>query len=229
MGGLENFRKQHNPGISKVCQENVRKRNLADAQRAHQQSQLRIQSFFTKKAKDLIPPTVPTPDRVIAYARESTPSGNSGMADIRAETLNAPAISDRLANELLTKLEKSISDLPKTLPAVTEADEIAIFTQNVPSDMDRDDAWELLLDPLLNWFLGFGRPIEVISVSLRGGDKGLTAMAWYLREFVAWYRIDGALLEGKVLWLIEAIESKYQCVMMYLMQHGVLTWFPITV
>jgi hypothetical protein len=110
-----------------------------------------------------------------------------------------PAISDRLANELLTKLEKSISNLPKTLSAVTEADEIAIFAQNVPSDIDRDNTWELLLDPLLNWFLGFGRPIEVISASLRGGDKGLTMMARYLREFVVRYWIDGALLEGKVL------------------------------
>jgi hypothetical protein len=54
--------------------------------------------------------------------------------------LNASARSDVLANELLTKLEKSISHLPKMLPATTEADKIAIFTQNVPSDMDRDNA-----------------------------------------------------------------------------------------
>ena len=64
----------------------------------------------------------------------------SGIADICTDTLNASARSDVLANELLTKLEKSISHLPKMLPATTEADKIAIFTQNVPSDMDRDNA-----------------------------------------------------------------------------------------
>jgi len=156
----------------------------------------------------LVPPTVPTPDRVIAYAMESNSSRNSSAAN----PSNTSAISDSLANDLLTKLEKSISNLPKTLPDASEADEIAIFAQNVPTDMDRDDAWESLLDPLLNHFLGFGRSIESISALLRGGDKGLIAMARYLWEFVRQYQIDGALLEGKVLRLIEAIEIQCQCV-----------------
>jgi hypothetical protein len=139
---------------------------------------------------------------------ESTSSGNSGIAD----PSNASAVSDLLAKDLLTKLEKSISNLPKTLPDASDSDKIAVFAQSVPTDMDRDDAWEFLLDPLLNRFLGFGRTIKSISASLRGGEKGLTAMVRYLREFVGHYRIDGALLEGKVLRLIEAIESKCQCV-----------------
>ena len=212
MGGLENFRKQHSPGMSKACQENLRKKNRADSQHAHQQSQSRIQSFFTKQQKVLVPPTVPTPDRVIAYAMESTSSGNGCTVDPLADPLNASAIPDTLANNLLAKLEKSISNLPKTLPDATETDEIAVFAQNVPTDMDRDDAWEFFLDPLLNCFLGFGRSVESISASLRGGERGLTAMARYLREFVGLYRIDGALLEGKVLRLIEAIELQSQCV-----------------
>jgi hypothetical protein len=139
---------------------------------------------------------------------ESSSSGNSGVADL----LNASTISDSLADDLLTKLEKSISNLPQILPDTSETDEIAVFTQKVPTDMDRDDAWEFLLDPLLNRFLGFGRTIESISASLRGGEKGLTAMAQYLREFVAQYQIDGALLEGKMLRLIEAIEFQSRCV-----------------
>jgi hypothetical protein len=175
---------------------------MADAQHAHQQLQPGIQSFFTRQPKVLVPPTIPTPGHVIVYAMESTSSRDSGIAD----TLNTPAISDKLANDLLTKLEKSIGNLLKPLPAVTEADEIAIFAHNIPTDMDRDDAWEVWLDPLLSHFLGFGRSIAIISTSLRDGDKGLTVMARYLRDFVTQYRIDGTLLEGKVLRLIEAIE-----------------------
>jgi len=39
MGGLENFWKQHNPGMSKACQKNLRKKNRADTHCAHQQLQ----------------------------------------------------------------------------------------------------------------------------------------------------------------------------------------------
>ncbi len=210
MGGLENFRKQHNPGMSKVCQENLRKQNRADTQRAHQCSQPQIQTFFTKQQKDLIPPTVPTPDHVIVYAMESPSSGNGGQDGGIADPSNASAIPNTLANDLLAKLEKSISNLLKTLPDASETDEIAVFAQNIPIDMDRDDAWEFFLDLLLNCFLGFGRSIESISASLRGGEKGLTVMVRYLSEFVVQYKIDGGLLEGKILRLIEAIELQCQ-------------------
>ena len=195
MGGLENFRKQHNPGMSKACQENLRKKNRADSQCTHQESQSRIHSFFAKQQKVLIPPTVPTLDRVIAYAMESTLSGNGCIAD----PLNASAIPDTFANDLLAKLEKAISNLPNIFPDASKTDEITVFAQNVPADMDGEDAWEFFLDPLLNRFLGFRRSIESIAASLRGGDRGLAVMVQYLREFVGWYWIDGALLEGKVL------------------------------
>jgi hypothetical protein len=104
---------------------------------------------------------------------ESTLSRNSSIAD----PSNTSTISDSLAKDLLTKLEKSISNLPKTLPDASDSDKIAVFAQSVTTDMDRDDAWEFLLDPLLNRFLGFRRTIKSISASLRGGEKGLTVMA----------------------------------------------------
>jgi len=156
MGGLENFWKQHNPGMSKVCQENLRKKHRADTQLTHQQSQPQIQSFFTKQQKAPVPPTVPTPDHIIAYAIESTLSGNGGIADLVTNPLNTSAIPDMLASDLLAKLKKLISNLLKTLPDVTKIDEIAVFTENIPTNIDRDDAWKFFLDPLLNHFLGFG-------------------------------------------------------------------------
>jgi len=82
---------------------------MADAQHAYQWSELQIQSFFTKQQKVLVPPTVPTLDCVIIY------------------TMDASTI-DMLANDLLTELEKSINNLPKTLPNMSEADDIAVFT-----------------------------------------------------------------------------------------------------
>jgi hypothetical protein len=110
---------------------------MAEARHTHLQSQPQIQSFVTKQHKVLVPPTVPTQDHVIAYAMKLTLSENSGVAHV-ADPLNAITISDMLANDLLTKLEKSISNLPKMLPDVSEADDIAMFAQSVPIDMDQD-------------------------------------------------------------------------------------------
>jgi hypothetical protein len=96
---------------------------MADAQHAYQWSELQIQSFFTKQQKVLVPPTVPTLDCVIIYTMELFSSQNSSIAN----SSNASTI-DMLANDLLTELEKSINNLPKTLPNMSEADDIAVFT-----------------------------------------------------------------------------------------------------
>ena len=215
MGGLQNFLKQHKPGISKACQLNLQKKNSTSA---HQQSQPRLESFFKKGPKALIPPTIPTPLRVVAYAMEPTSSGpslvnsaltSSGPPGIKPASTGPTRVPDPLVNNLLTKLESAIANLPN-LPEASERDELAVFAQHIPTDMNQDDAWESLLDPLLNRFLGFGRSIESISEALRGGEMGLVAMARFLRTFVARYHVEGlgALLEGKLNQLMKAIEMR---------------------
>jgi hypothetical protein len=44
MGSVQNFLKQHNPEVSKACKNNLKKEKKAGA---HQQSQPRLQAFFT--------------------------------------------------------------------------------------------------------------------------------------------------------------------------------------
>ena len=66
------------------------------------------------------------------------------------------------------------------------------------------------LDPMLNRFLGFNRSAESIYNELQGGERGLSAMVRYLKDFVNQYQIDGALLEGKIKRLVNAIQT--QCV-----------------
>ena len=203
MGGMKNFLKQHNPGVSKACQLNLKKKNKADP---HPPSQPGLLSFFTKQPKGLIPPTIPTPAPVIAYAMESSSqlSGThvTGVAPITASP--APCLH---AVNILTTLERVIEDLP-VLPDASESDEIAMFSGNVPADLAKDDAWEYL-DPMLNRFLGFNRSAESIYNELRGGERGLSAMVRYLKDFVNQYQIDGALLEGKIKRLVNAIQTQY--------------------
>src|ERR1700722_2791347 len=103
MGGVQNFRKQHNPGVSKACSINKKK-----AAATHQPTQPGLLSFFTKRPKDLVPPTVPMPTRVIAYTMEvSSSSGPRATNVISVPSLPArsPAAIKAPAINLLAKLE----------------------------------------------------------------------------------------------------------------------------
>jgi hypothetical protein len=72
--------------------------------------------------------------------------------------------------------------------------------------MDRDDIWEFILDPHLNCFLGFGKSVESIATLLKGQKMALVSMVNFLRDITGRFRINGALLEGKVQRLIKVIE-----------------------
>lgn len=122
---------------------------------------------------------------------------------------------DTHAVNILAALEKAIENLP-VLPDADDSDEIAMFSENVPTDLAKADAWEYL-DPMLNRLLGFNRTAESIYNELRGGAQGLSAMVRYLKDFVHRYEIDGALLEGKIERLVNIIQT--QCVVMIIPKH----------
>ena len=170
MGGIQNFLKQHNPGVSKACQLNLKKKNKASA---HKKSQLGLLSFFTKRSKVLVPPTIPMPTPVVAYVMESASelSGTHVMGITLRTALLAP---NTHAVNILVTLEKAINNLP-ALPDAHESNEIAMFSESVPMDLVKEDAWEYL-DPMLNRFLGFNQMAGSICNELRGGEMGLSAM-----------------------------------------------------
>jgi hypothetical protein len=202
MGGVQNFWKQHNPGVSKACKANLEKKKKAVA---HRQDQPGLLSFFTKQPKVLIPPTVPTPTHVIAYDMESSSSGPC-ITPVVLKTASLQVAPDTLAVNLLVVLENAIHDLP-ALPEASESDEIAMFAQSVPTNLADNDAWEYL-DPMLNRFLGFNRTAEGILNELCGGERGLAVMVQYLKEFIGRYHINGGLLEGKIQRLLKVIQTQ---------------------
>ncbi len=83
---------------------------------------------------------------------------------------------------VLSTLEKATRALP-VLPEANESNEIAVFSQPIPTELAKEDTWEYL-DPLLNHFLRFNRSVESISEALHGGKKGLAAIVQYLNDFV---------------------------------------------
>ena len=211
MGGLPNFWKQHNPGNSKACQLNLKKKNRLEATHRSQPS---LQSYFTEHSKAFVLPTVPIPHRVMANVIDPTSSVTNVVAP--------SSKSNTLTDTLLANLEKAISDLPSAHPDTINTEESTIFPlPGFPTDMDCDDAWECILDPYLNRFLGFGLSVKSISASLKGQKKELVSLAKFLRCFTGKFRIDGALLEGKVQRLIAAIHML--CVVISMHHDTVLT------
>ena len=119
--------------------------------------------------------------------------------------IGAPPLPNTHTVSVLATLERAIRAL-LTLPEATKTDEIAVFSQHVPTELDKDDPWEYL-NPLLNHFLGFNRSVENISEALwGGGENGLVAIVQYLKDFVIQYEIDEGLLKGKLSRLIHAIQ-----------------------
>jgi len=129
-----------------------------------------------------------------------------------------PLASNTYTVNVLAALEKAVESLP-VLPDASESNEIAAFSENVPMDLAKEEAWEYL-DPMLNRFLGFNRTPGSIYNELQGGERGLSAMVQYLKDFVHWYKIDGTLLEEKVQRLVKVIQT--QCVAMTESKHSLL-------
>jgi hypothetical protein len=114
MGGLQNFWKQHNPEVSKVCKLNLEKKKKATT---HRQNQPGLLSFFSKQPKHFIPPMVPTPTCVIAYAMELTSSGplvTPGISQTASLKSNTHAVN------LIAALENAVNNLP-ALPEAFKA------------------------------------------------------------------------------------------------------------
>lgn len=96
MGGLPNFLKQHNPGKTKARQLALEKKKKLEAT---QRSQPFLQSFFTERPKELVPPTVPILRHVIAHVVEPSSSVTNIAASSRTPV--------SLVNTLLGDLEKA--------------------------------------------------------------------------------------------------------------------------
>jgi hypothetical protein len=203
--GLPNLLKQHNPGKSKACQYNQKKKTLAKAQ----PSQPSILSFLTKPKNDLIPPTVPAPSHVIAYGIDTRSSGLGGDESPTQSQSNNNVPGSHISNVLM-KLEKAIANLPGPPPDPAAAG-IVTFLLIFPTGVDRDNTWEFILEPCLSRFLGFStsKSIADISATLHGRERELIGLERHLCNFTNRFKVGDdvvGLLEGKVERLVQAME-----------------------
>ncbi|KAL1658019.1 hypothetical protein GGF50DRAFT_68089, partial [Schizophyllum commune] len=194
-GGLTNLVTQH--WRSKKCKEAAITKNRTTA----------ISSFFPiiskTTAATYVPSRVKTPPPVLTAPSTSSAKHMTNLCPPQSPCL---APGRQYARQLLNRLRTKIESMPDTIPLSANGDKLhefvsGDFTVNSPAE-----AWEVL-DPALNRIFGYGTTAESAAAIIRRGDYGMSGVVRIMEIFVENYEgIDGALLEGKIQCMVEAIE-----------------------
>lgn len=209
-GGIRNYDTQHFD--SKQCKKDQKKHQNT---KNDSKTQARFLSFFGKKSTATVTPsTVKAPPLVIASASSSTTLPPSQSENIIKSKSSTPSVEQQparsgpapcpLAIRILTACKQAADRLPSTVPEGKDSDVLAQFAVEPPRTTVTD-AWEVL-DPLLNNAIGWGATAEDVRPLIRRGANGVHALCRFVEYFVMEYGIEGALLEGKLNTLREAME-----------------------
>ena len=98
------------------------------------------------------------------------------------------------------------------VPLGKEGDEISYFTAERVRvqcmGVDKMEIWEVV-NPDLDRFLGFGKSASKVQSLVCWGDIGIAGFQEYLTYLIESGGVEGALLEGKVKVLVDAINNVY--------------------
>jgi len=117
-----------------------------------------------------------------------------------------------LGRKLIAELRAAAEQLGEDVPIATESDEISAFGRATAEancmGVATEEVWETV-NPVLDRFLGFRRPLVEIESLVRRGERGIEGFCQYLAYLVEEKEIQGGLVEGKVKVLIDAINNVY--------------------
>jgi hypothetical protein len=101
-----------------------------------------------------------------------------------------------------------IQFLPHTVPAGVPLDPLAALSC-LPKDLifDGQDAWEDVVNPMLDRLLGFGTTQDDIHALIRRGQYGMDGVYRYFRSCICDLDIPVGLLEGKIGRLVDAMKE----------------------
>lgn len=168
-----------------------------------------LETFYSKKiASPVVSSMVASPSFVVPRApvRTSVPQQLSlNTPHSSSSTASPPSvIACPKALQLLADARSQAARLPCTIPEGVDGDILAQFAVEPPV-LNAEDAWEIL-DPKLNLILGYGTTPTQVVESLRRGRKGIEGLLTYIEGFVWKSGVVGALLEGKMTTLTEAMK-----------------------
>jgi hypothetical protein len=210
--GIENFNKQHRG--RKACDENKRKKQAKDSSQKNQKTSFDL--FPKKKIPIPVPPIVSTPLPIqpapIAPGPATT-STNPGINEThQAEQVQSPHNNPRNALPICPLGVNLLDDFRNRIDLfsaeVREADddhELAQFSGNasalVVGDEDVWETWDKILNRLLE------RSKEELKLLVCRGEKGLKGLYRIFECLVFEHGVGGALIEGKLHRLCEAMED----------------------
>ena len=107
---------------------------------------------------------------------------------------------------LLNWFKAAIDSLPLVVPVGIDSDKLAAFSGNPAALIGPDDEpWEIL-DQVMNRLVGYA---EGISSIIRRGQFGMDGMYNWVHACIEDLHINEPSLEGKIQWLIAAMEFMY--------------------
>jgi hypothetical protein len=144
----------------------------------------------------LVASTTPT----ALVAPPPTPSAPS----VENPAISTPATAPDIP--ILQELFHTIQTLPETVPIGVPSDVLAAFFSS-PKDLvqDGEDAWEDVVNPMLDRMLGFGATADAIRALIRRGKYGMDGLYRFIKSCICDLNIHTGLLEGKIERLVEAM------------------------
>jgi hypothetical protein len=108
-------------------------------------------------------------------------------------------------------LQHLINNLPESIPEASDYDKLAIFSAR-PCDFDdtsipSSELWEEIVNNVLKSTFGWGMEGNMDDI-IRRGRKGLDGLANFAKYFIVKRGVDEALFEGKLSFLMSALEEK---------------------
>jgi hypothetical protein len=225
-GGDKNFAqheasKQHKTNQEKAKESTKQSKNLT--------------SFFGKTTKSHPPsPRLPVPlplpptTSVIDVDSQQTnveSSGSKGVIDMTLEdsTLSSNEISlSTVSNgrSMLQRFRALVSNLPPSVPTACPTDVLAQFGGDLlamarPVINAGEDPWEVVIDPLLNRTIGYGKSVVQIAEIVKRGDLGMDGFCNWISVCLDELKISPSLLEMKLERIFDAMVLLYVLPIVY--------------
>ncbi|KAF8173473.1 hypothetical protein BJ912DRAFT_1024864 [Pholiota molesta] len=201
--GAANITKRHLG--SQVCKSTKAKQDAKEVALKKKKSPL-LTSFFGRANKPTtVPSTIPRSMPI------QTPPLKPNTA-FPANPIPPSNVSLPKHIPFLEKLHFLIQQLPTSIPEALDSDNLAVLSghpENIDDpSLDADELWENVLNQLLKSVFGWGAPTEKdLQSVIRRGRKGLDGLYSFVRYFVVKRGVSEALFEGKLAYVIGALEK----------------------
>ena len=108
---------------------------------------------------------------------------------------------------LIQRLHDLTSCLSTAIPIASDTDVLACFKDSPGlSVIPGEDAWETVVDPLLNRTIGFGRQTTEIAQFIRRGCFGMDGFCAWIEICINELGIDASLLEMRLERVFDAMK-----------------------